>query len=296
MQANDFGEQLVVESDGRVVGAIVSMAGNRQSVHARRGVVLACGGFVHNREMLRQYAPELYDCSIPGGNAGDLGSGINMAIAVGAASQRMHQGFAVMPIYPPEAILSGVLVNAAGQRFISEESCDGVLGDAIAYHQGGRAWLITDHESSFRGEQDKFRQVAVANSIGDIAAQLEFPKGSLQHTLAYYNRHAVNGEDPLFRKRRPWLRPLQGPPYKAWDLSVDQAFFPAHTLGGLQTTVDGEVRNSFGELIPGLFAAGRTTAGLPSAPYAASGLSVGDCTFFGRRAGRRAAGGAAARV
>ena len=81
---------------------------------------------------------------------------------------------------------------------------------------------------------------------------------------------------------------MQGPPYRAWNLSVDKAFFPAHTFGGLQTTVDSEVVNSFGEVIPGLYAAGRTSAGLPMAPYIASGLSVGDCTYFGRRAGRHA--------
>ena len=85
------------------------------------------------------------------------------------------------------------------------------------------------------------------------------------------------------------MRPLQGPPYKAWDLSVEKAFFPAHTFGGLRTTVDGQVLSSFGEVIPGLYAAGRNTAGLPTAPYIASGLSVGDATFFGRRAGRAAA-------
>jgi 3-oxo-5alpha-steroid 4-dehydrogenase len=72
-------------------------------------------------------------------------------------------------------------------------------------------------------------------------------------------------------------------------LSVASAFFPAHTFGGLRTTINGQVLDSFGEEIPGLYAAGRTTAGLPTAPYIASGLSVGDCTFFGRRAGRTAA-------
>jgi 3-oxo-5alpha-steroid 4-dehydrogenase len=289
LQANAVGEQLVVEGDGRIAGAIISVAGERRAVRVLRGVVLACGGFIHNREMLRRHAPELYDCSAPWGSAGDLGGGINMGIAAGAASQRMHQGCAFMPIYPPDALLSGVVVNASGQRFISEESYHGVLGDAIAYHQGGRAWLITDHNSSPADSQENFRQVAQASTFGDLATQLGLPRGSLQNTLAYYNRHAFNGEDPLFQKQRPWLRPLQGPPYKAWDLSVDQAFCPAHTLGGLRTTVDGEVLDSAGELIPGLFAAGRTAAGLPGAPYAASGLSVGDCTFFGRRAGRRVA-------
>ena len=115
------------------------------------------------------------------------------------------------------------------------------------------------------------------------------PKGALQHTVAYYNRYAANGDDPMFRKAGNYLRPLQGPPLPAWDSVGDKAFFPAHTFGGLHTTVDGQVLNSFGETIPGLYAAGRTTAGLPTAPYIASGLSVGDCTFFGRRAGRAAA-------
>ena len=105
--------------------------------------------------------------------------------------------------------------------------------------------------------------------------------------------NAANGKDPLFHKSAPYLRPLQGPPYQAWDLSVQEAFFPAHTFGGLHTDLDGRVINSFGDWVPGLFAVGRTTAGLPTAPYIASGLSVGDCTFFGRRAGRAAARGEA---
>ena len=186
-------------------------------------------------------------------------------------------------------MLSGIVVNASGQRFISEESYHGVLGDAIAYHQKGRAWLITDQRSGYPFHQDNFLPVAQGNSVGDIAGQLDFPRGALQHTVAYYNRHAANGDDPMFRKSQAYLRPLQGPPYKAWDLSVAKAFFPAHTFGGLHTTTSGQVLNSFGGVIPGLYAAGRTAAGLPTAPYIASGLSVGDCTFFGRRAGKAAA-------
>lgn len=296
LRAGVRAERLVTESDGRIAGAIVRIAGEQLAIRVRRGIVLACGGFIQNREMLRQYAPQLYDCSVPWGNADDMGTGINMGIAVGAASLRMHQGFAIAPIYPPETVLSGIVVNSAGQRFISEESYHGVLGDAIAYHQQGRAWLITDQGSSYDFHQDNFPLVAEADGIGEIAMQLEFPKGALQHTLAYYNLHAVNGEDPLFRKSLSYLRPLQGPPYKAWDLSVAQAFFPAHTFGGLHTTIDGEVLSSFGEIIPGLYGAGRNTAGIPTAPYIASGLSVGDCTFFGRRAGRAAAAGPEGRV
>lgn len=284
-------ERLVTERDGRIAGVIVSIDGEQRAIAARRGVVLASGGFIHNGEMLRQYAPHLYECSVPWGNAHDHGDGINMGIAVGAAALRMNEGFAIAPIYPPENVLSGIIVNASGQRFISEESYHGVLGDAIAYHQQGRAWLITDRDSSYAFHQDNFLPVAEASTIGDIAAQLDFPKGALQHTAAYYNLHAANGSDPMFRKSRAYLRPLKGPPYKAWDLSTTEAFFPAHTFGGLHTTTEGQVLSSFGESIPGLYAAGRNTAGIPTAPYIASGLSVGDCTFFGRRAGRAAAAG-----
>ena len=290
LQSRSAGEKLVRGRDGSVAGMRVDMNGERRSIRARRGVVLASGGFIHNPQMLRRYAPELSDCSVPWGNAGDLGAGIVMGMAAGAAALRMHHGFAIVPVYPPEHVLAGIVVNAQAQRFVAEDSYHGVMGHHIAYHQSGQAWLITDSDSDFGFQQDNFLQVGEANTIGDLAVAVGFPQGALQHTVAYYNRFAASGRDPLFHKSQAYLRPVQGPPYRAWNLSVDKAFFPAHTFGGLQTSVDGEVVNSFGEVIPGLYAAGRTSAGLPMAPYIASGLSVGDCTFFGRRAGRHAGG------
>ena len=290
LQTRAGGERLLVESDGRVAGLIIDLNGEHKSVRARRGIVLACGGFIHNSEMLKLYAPQLAQCSVPWGNAGDQGQGINMGIAAGGAALRMSEGFIIAPIYPPENTISGILVNRSGQRFISEESYHGVLGHSIACDQQGRAWLITDQGSTFGFEQDSFPLAAQSNTIGGLADQLDLPRGALQQTVAYYNRHAANGEDPMFRKSKPYIRPIQGPPYQAWDLSVDRAFFPAHTFGGLRTSVDGEVINSFGDVIPGLYAAGRNTAGAPTAPYIASGLSVGDASFFGRRAGKAAAG------
>ena len=55
-------ERLVRESDGRVAGIQFTDNGVTKSARARRAVVLACGGFIHNREMVRRYAPELYEC------------------------------------------------------------------------------------------------------------------------------------------------------------------------------------------------------------------------------------------
>lgn len=290
MQTRAGAQRLVLENDGSVAGLSITVDGQRKSVRARRGIVLACGGFIHNSEMLKLYAPQLANCSVPWGNAGDLGQGINMGISAGGAALRMNEGFAIAPIYPPEHTISGLLVNRSGQRFISEESYHGVLGHAIAYHQQGQAWLVTDEGSTFGFAQDNFPLAAQSNTIGGLADQLKLPRGALQNTVAYYNRYAANGQDPMFHKSKPYTRPLQGPPYRAWDLSVDRAFFPAHTFGGLHTSTKGEVINSFGDVIPRLYAAGRNTAGIPTAPYIASGLSVGDASFFGRRAGEAAAG------
>jgi 3-oxo-5alpha-steroid 4-dehydrogenase len=85
------------------------------------------------------------------------------------------------------------------------------------------------------------------------------------------------------------VRPLV-PPLGAFDLRVGPAPYAPFTLGGLETSVEGEVRDLMGDPIPGLFAAGRTTAGVCAFGYA-SGLSIGDSTMFGRFAGARAAAG-----
>lgn len=280
--------RLVLENDGRVAGLVVQRDGNTVFLRARRGVVLACGGFIHNRAMVERYAPQLSRCPTPWAGAGDLGQGINMGIAAGAASLRMHEGFAIAPIYPPESAIAGILVNRAGQRFVTEDSYHGVIGHHVAYHQDGRAWLVTDSASHYAGVQDNFPRVAEASSIGALADALAMPRGSLQQTVGYYNRYAGRGEDPMFGKSPGYLRPLQGPPYMAWEISVERSFFPAHTFGGLATTLDGEVLDSANQVIPGLYAAGRNAASIPTAPYLASGLCVGDATYFGRRAGRAA--------
>ena len=121
----------------------------------------------------------------------------------------------------------------------------------------------------------------------ELERNLQLPPGSLEATLAVYNRHAERGEDPVFRKQGEWVVPLR-PPFGALDCRTSSSLYAAFTLGGLSTSVDGEVLTADGEPIPGLYAAGRTTACL-AAPGYASGISIGDGTFFGRRAGRAAA-------
>lgn len=282
-------ERLIQENDGSVVGVQVEENGQRRNIRALKGVVLAAGGFIHNPEMLQRYAPELVPCRPHWGRAGDLGMGIRMGMGAGGAVANMNQGFAVLPLYPPDNVLQGIMVNRLGQRFINEDMYYGVVGHEVVYHQQGRGYFIVDANCDYPMTDWRLTVAASADSIAALEAALKLPPGALQQTVEYYNRHAANKQDPLLHKSAEFLAPLRKPPFKAYDLGVDKAFYAVHTFGGLQTNNDAQVLNPWGEAIPGLYAAGRTSAGLPVAPYNGSGLSIGDCTFFGRRAGVHAA-------
>lgn len=283
-------ERLIQERDGRVTGLRVEIDGVVKHVRAKQGVILASGGFIHNREMVKLHAPELYDCTVPWASAADFGMGIQMGIGAGGSAIRMDQGFAILPLYQPDHVLKGIIVNRAAQRFIAEESYHAVVGNEICYRQQGEAYLITDASSQYGYEDYRVEEIARASSIAELEFKLSMPVGALQHNVSYYNEHAEKGRDPLFFKDKAYLAPLNQPPFVAYDLAVDKAFFTSHTFGGLHTTINGEVLDPWGEPIPGLYAAGRTTSGLPTAPYIASGISLGDCTFFGRQAGKQAGG------
>lgn len=282
-------EQLIVASDGAVLGMQFSHEGSNKSIKANGGVVLAAGGFIHNRDMVKAHAPELYDCAVPWGNAGDLGEGIRMGVGVGGTTLRMNQGFAIMPLFQPEYPLKGIVVNQHGQRFTNEDNYHAFLGHDIAYKQDGVAFLLTDEVSSYKHDDYRLQVMATANTIAEIESEAGFSQGVLQQTVNFHNEHAINGSDPIFSKAKKYVSALNKPPFKLYDISSKNSFFVGHTFGGLETSIDAQVVHADGSFIPGLYAAGRTSSGLPSAPYIASGISIGDSLFFGRRAGSHAA-------
>ena len=280
-------DTLVVERDGRVVGVVVRHDGAERVIRARRGVVLAAGGFVQNDGMLPRHSPLLRKCSFRLGVEGDDGRAIRMAMGAGADVARMQAGEVAVPITPPRRLVRGILVTAAGQRFINEDAYYGRIGQEGLFRHGGRMFLIVDtaiYERNLAG----FEAHYVEETIADLERVVGFPSGSLIRTVELYNQHAGRGEDPLFHKRKPFLQPLVQSPFAAIDCSTDKVLWATFTLGGLRTTPGSEVLRPDGQIIPGLFAAGRTTNGIAAEGYV-SGISIGDGTFFGRAAGRNAA-------
>lgn len=279
---------LVVDDDGAVVGAFAESFGERRALRARRGVVLTTGGFIHNDAMLDAHAPLARRCRVRVGAEGDDGSGIALGIAVGAATLHMDAVSISLPATQPWGLKRGILIDAQGQRFVNEDAYYGRLGELALLQREGRAWLVVD-DAVFEKPSYPRELAAVGETPAELERELGLPEGSLETTLALYNRHAEHGADPVFHKQPRYVTPLGKAPFGAFDCTVESSLYAAFTLGGLRTDVDGRVLDSEGDPIPGLFAAGRASSGVSVGGYS-SGLSLGDGTFFGRRAGRCAAG------
>ena len=283
-------QSLIVESDGRVAGIRARHYGTDVTIRARRGVVLATGSFAYNDAMVAQYAPR-----IAGRPAASIeqhdGQAIRMAQALGADLAHMD-ATEVAIFIDPQQLVRGVLVNERGQRYVAEDTYPGRVGQLTLYHQNNTAYLIIDEVAQQEAMASLSPQLMmrpptwVCETVAELESELGLAAGSLQSTIAAYNAAAERGEDPLLHKKPQWLRPI-GSPVGAIDLRDSTGGF---TLGGLKTTLDGEVLHVSGEPIPGLYGAGRSTAGLAAWGYA-SGISLGDGSFYGRRAGSRAAKG-----
>ena len=297
-RARDLGVDVVADAralalikDGeRVVGVIVNIDNKPHFVKAEKGVVLATGGFVMNEDMRRKYCPETFKLSDPIGDQDD-GTGINLGVGAGGEAIHMEQFFTTCPWTIPEPQANGVFVNVQGQRFINEDCYHGRVSRCAVDQPGGKVYLLLD-SAHFSQALDLARTdiVGTGATWEEVEGELDMPTGTLSNTMAFYNKHASEGQDPLFGKREPILKPLDQGPFVALELNFETSYFSFFTLGGLKTSTDGEVLDRVGEPIQGLFAAGRCTSGLPAWGHGySSGMSLADCTFFGRQAGRKAA-------
>lgn len=280
----------LISEANKIVGMIVRIDGRDTFVKANKGVVLATGGFVMNEAMRRKYCPDSFRINDPIGDKDD-GVGIELGLGAGGDAIHMEQFFTTCPWTMPETHAHGVFVNVHGQRFINEDCYHGRVSRCAIDQPGGKVYLLLDN-AHFVQPMD-FARMTIAgtgHTWEEVEAELGMPEGTLAHTMHVYNRHARAGCDPLFDKKPPILTPLDQGPFVALALDFQTSYFSFFTLGGLKTSVNAEVLDRSGVPIPGLYAAGRCTSGLPAWGHGySSGMSLADCTFFGRQAGKAAA-------
>ncbi|TDD87477.1 FAD-binding protein [Actinomadura darangshiensis] len=280
---------LVVTGNGAVTG-VAWRKFDQSGVIGCTGVVIAAGGFVMNPDMVATYTPPLGGKLFTLGSTYDDGLGIRLGQSAGAALEHMEEPFITAPFYPPSSLVKGIIVNSRGERFVAEDSYHARTSYFVLEQPGATAYLIADSDHM---EEQRMPLVPLKDgyeTIEEMEAGLGLPQGSLASTMARYNEHAVRGEDPDFHKHPDWLAPQAKGPWGVYDLSLGTALYAGFTLGGMATTLDGEVRRPDGTVIEGLYAAGACASNIAQdgAGYC-SGTQLGEGSFFGRRAGRTAA-------
>ena len=301
----------LLHDEGRVQGLRTS-AGPLEA----DAVILACGGFEGNPEMLARYlGPSAVNLRpVARGGHYNKGEGIRMALEIGAAPNGDFGSYHAEPIDPRSGIAEpaiftfpyGILVNKDGQRFADEApgTVDAHYENVtrrIYEQRGGIAWLIVDArlddvpnwQKGSRTDQPPVR----AETIEALAAELDISADALAATVRAYNGACREGEfDPLKKDglstrglnppKSNWARPVDRAPFLAWPVISANVF----TFGGLKVDRHARVIDQDGRDIPGLYAAGETM-GIYYRTYTGS-TSVLRGAVFGRQAAIHACGGA----
>jgi len=302
----------LITENGKVAGVIAQgETGNKVTLHAKRAVILATGGFAGNVELRQKYntsgkwsdlGPNVKTTN----TAGVTGDGIFMAEKVNAnlidmdQIQLLHMGNpksgAISGICEPLGTDGTIFVNQEGKRFVREDGRRDDMCAAILKQTGSKMYVIESGEAipdyktaktldgSPLTKWIESGDVFVGETIEDLAKQINVPADALKQTIETYNR-SVDEKKDLDGLGRQLLKTkyTKGPWYA--NPRVPSAH---HTMGGVQ--IDGACRvlDKNGSVIPGLFAAGEVTGGIHGTNRV-GGNAVVDTVVFGRIAGKSAA-------
>lgn len=285
---------LITDPSGRVAGVAWKSLG-ATGLTRSAAVILATGGFVMNPAMVERYTPVLGAKLIALGTSYDDGLGIRLAQSAGAAVEHMDEPFITAPFYPPSSLVAGIIVNKLGQRFVAEDSYHARTAYHVLRQPDASAYLIVASAHMAEQQMPLVPLKDGYDTVVEMEAGLALPPGSLTATMRRYNAAAATGEDPDFGKHPDWLAPQDTGPWGVFDLSLGTALYAGFTLGGIRTSIDGEALRADGTAIRGLYAAGACASNIAQDGNGyCSGTQLGEGSFFGRRAGRHAAGAAAA--
>jgi hypothetical protein len=308
--------ELVVDH-GEVVGAVVEQGGERLSVRAHRGVLLAAGGFEHNEELRARYG-------VPGsardsmGPPGNRGLAHLAGMAVGADTDLMEQAWWSPGLTHPDGrsafalwFTGGIFVDDHGNRFVNESQAYDRLGrEVVTAIAGGSVtlpyWMVYDDTEGLvppvkapnvsMAEPDSYVTAGLwrsADTLEELAAHIGVPAQNLVATVNRFNEFVERGIDDDFgRGDEPYDRAFSGgapplfairrPPFHAAAFGISDL----GTKGGLRTDSAARVVDTTGAVIHGLYAAGNTMAAPSGTTYPGGGNPIGTSMVFSHLAVR----------
>ena len=304
---------LTLNDEGRVKGVVVREPDGQQRTITAGAVVLACGGFEGNPEMLTQHTGKDADdlqIIVPGIKYND-GDGIRMAMDVGADTagqfDMVHAELVDPRAKTPHSVIwgqnYGIVVNEDSERFHDEgENYLFATTESIAYdtwrHQNQKSYFITDKTVMDRFEGSWVYETAAlppeqSDTIGGLAEKLGLDPTKLEATVNEFNAACGSGEwDPvemdgkktsgITPPKSNWANPIVEAPFSGFPMTAQLKF----TFGGLKVDPDGRVLSKNEAPIPGLYAAGEITGLYHKHPPATSVLRA---NTFGRILGTNVA-------
>ena len=301
----------LIVDDGVVVGAVARRDAELVRIRARRGVLLATGGFERNATMRAAYGiPGRVEDSM--GAPDNVGTALAAAIRVGADTDLMDQAWWSPGLIHPDGgaafalwFAGGIFVNQAGRRFVNESApYDRVGREIIAEMSAGRLsqpfWMIYDDR---RGEvppvkatnvslveTESYRAAGLwrtADTLAELAESIGVPADNLAESISRYNEMVAAGVDTdfgrgdeaydrAFSRGKPPLVPIDTAPFHAAAFGLSDL----GTKGGLRTDTKARVLDKAGQPIPGLYAAGNTMAAVSGMTYPGGGNPIGASMLF----------------
>ena len=233
--------ELVRDGDA-VIGAVVTRRGKQVRIGARKGVVLAAGGFDKNQAM-RDANTDLYTVAqYSGGVTSNTGDSIRAGEAIGARTMNLQSAWAAPVFYVPgedrgrlstiERALPGcIMVNQKGERYLNEAASYHITGQIMARRQrdegdASPSWIVFDHTYRHLYPMgpllplvpDWLQSGAVktilkkGRTIEELAAGMNVDPARLAQTVRRFNEHAAKGEDPDFHRGEAAYDKMYGDP------------------------------------------------------------------------------------
>lgn len=296
-----------------ILGVQVEREGKMLNIRALNGVVLACGGFENNPEMIQNYLARPY--VFPFGTWYNTGDGITMALEAGA--QLWHMGFISGPFmsYHPFTDNDTVWNLSMGLNHTKGKSMLNVGPDAKRFYNetGGTrhghvsyngvfkqqlavtpAYTIFDETTRLAGpihptyqadNSDAIEKgiILKADTLAELAKKLGLDPAALENTVKEYNKLCADKKDIYFGRNPETMEPIKTAPYYAFSLVPGMV----NTQGGPKRNFECEVLNTTGEPIPHLYSAGELGS-FYDENYQGGG-NMSECIWSGQIAGRNAA-------
>jgi 3-oxosteroid 1-dehydrogenase len=298
-------QSLVTDESGAVVGVQARRDGAVIRIRARKGVLLACGGFEHNGEMRKRFLRDGGKDNYSAGSADNTGDGIIAGQAVGAAVDLMDDAWWMPAFKRPDGVMSvlvsersiprSIIVDQTGRRFVNEAAPYVTFVHRQLAGGHDPIWFVFDRKAknryqfggvmpgqTFPGDWFTSGLMHRSDSVEELASGIGVPPASLRETVCGFNGFARNGRDTDFGRGDSAYDNYYGDPtlpHPTMDVIDSAPYYAARIQAGDLGTKGGL----------GLYATGNTSAAVMGNDYAGAGATIGPAMVFGFVSARHAA-------